>query len=176
MSRKRLAKSLLLGYSAIVNAMVAQKSCKTAASDVDKALAKTYQILTHALVPQLEAIYEHIQGSAGAGARASNQGGWFFPGEGEGPSVARVFDHAAGAISLARRLQPLLLGLSRQAREYFSWLHASQLSLDKEELPHSQVKALLQSQRMCGALVLGNRQGGTTEVASSENRADAEEG
>ena len=166
LTRAKLSKSLLLGYASVANSMVLQKSCKSSAVDVDKALEKLFQVVTHDFLPRLEAVYEHLRGYS---SRSSSWGGGFLGGEsGEGQetrAMEEVFSHASQAISLARELQPSILRCSRQAREYFSWLHSSQLSLDKEELPHSQVKALLQSKRICSALVGGG--GGDGQAAGT---------
>ena len=156
MSRSKLSKSLLLGYSAVANSMIAQKSCKSVAVELDKSMAKLYQILTYSFLPDLESLYQHLLGYSSKSTlwnTNNGSGGGNGGGGGEEKNVLRqILKHVVGAIKLAQALQPSMRACSRQAREYFSWLHGSQLSLDKEELPHSQIKALLQSNSICGAL------------------------
>ncbi|UPR05071.1 hypothetical protein HOP50_19g84180 [Chloropicon primus] len=167
MTLSKLNKSLLLGYSSVANSMVVQKSCKASAVEIDKALAKLYQVLTYDFLPQLEAVYQHLQGYA---SRSSFWNAGFFEKskslDGETNLMGEMFQYTSEAILLAQSLQPSILACSRQAREYFAWLHSSQLSLDKEELPHSQIKALLQSERMSGA-ILGSREPGAGKGAEA---------
>jgi len=136
----KLSKSLLLGYSSVVSKMSCQKSCKSSAAEVDKMLLKLYQLVTEDFEVGLNHMYRNLQDTSSGNGGNEISGGLCFGGD-----LHILADRVNRAMELGLMLKPKVLACARDAREYFSFVHSSQLAMDKDELPQSQVKAALAS-------------------------------
>lgn len=142
---QKLHKALLMGYSSVADVSVGQKTCKVQASEVDKFLKKIHQTLVDDLLPTLEKVHACLDknlcmlSTMKAGSQHDMQT----------KNLQQMLKYVIQSLSMVQSLLPGISMCSQNAREYFTWFHCSQLAFDKEQVPHSQVKALLTGHDIC---------------------------